>query len=224
MSTKRASGPDEDGSTIPGRPSDAPPVGESGTSMVTPAVPPGPIPTRRTGGPVVAALEAVRRVIDRVLVVVCILIFAALVVVVTWQVFSRQLLDSPATWTEETARYVFVILALLAAALMFSERGHIAVEVLIHKFSTRAQVAVGLFVEACVMFFAAFVLVYGGYEVAQNAWGQNISTLPVSVGQVYLILPITGALILFFSICHVVGMFAGTEQPLPDIDEANQGI
>lgn len=172
----------------------------------------------------VAALEATRRVIDRVLVVSCIAIFAALVVVVAWQVFSRQVLGAPASWTEESARYVFVVLALLGAALVFSERGHIAVELLVNKLPLPAQKIVALVVEGSIIFFAAYVMIYGGSAVSANAWTQNISTMPVSVGQIYLILPITGALVTFFALCHVVGMFAGTEKLVAEIDENNQGI
>ncbi|GAA4286276.1 TRAP transporter small permease [Georgenia daeguensis] len=179
---------------------------------------------RPTGGPIVAGLEAVRKLIDRILIVVCVVIFAVLVFVVSWQVFSRQVLSSPASWTEESARYLFVVLALLGAALVFSERGHIAVEVLVARFSEPLQRVVAVFVEAMIIFFAVYVMIFGGYEVALNAWNQNISTMPVTVGQIYLVLPIAGALITLFSVSHIVGMFAGTEEPLPDVDENNQGI
>ncbi|MFJ6280682.1 TRAP transporter small permease [Arthrobacter subterraneus] len=172
----------------------------------------------------VAALEATRRLIDRILAVSCIMIFAALVVVVTWQVFSRQVLGVPASWTEESARYVFVVLALLGAALVFSERGHIAVELLVNKFPLPVQKLIALVVEVSIVFFAGYVMIYGGLAVAENAWTQNISTMPLSVGQVYLTLPVAGALITFFALCHIVGMFAGTEKPVPEIDPNNQGI
>lgn len=186
--------------------------------------PVGRNPSRPTGGPVVATLEAIRHLTDKVLAVACVAIFVALVVIVTWQVISRQVLGTPASWTEESARYVFVVLALLGAALVFSERGHIAVELLIQKLPIAAQKIVALIVEGAIIFFAAYVMVYGGLAVAANAWTQNISTMPVSVGQVYLILPVAGALITFFALCHIVGMFAGTEELVPEIDENNQGI
>ncbi|WP_309124637.1 TRAP transporter small permease [Arthrobacter sp.] len=180
--------------------------------------------SRPTGGPVVATLEAIRHLTDKVLAVACVAIFFALVAIVTWQVISRQVLGTPASWTEESARYVFVVLALLGSALVFSERGHIAVELLIQKLPIAAQKIVALIVEGAIIFFAAYVMIYGGLAVAANAWTQNISTMPVSVGQVYLILPVAGALITFFALCHIVGMFAGTEELVPEIDENNQGI
>ena len=83
---------------------------------------------------------------------------------------------------------------------------------------------VALAVEGSIIFFAGYVMIYGGFAVAANAWTQNISTMSVSVGQVYLILPVAGALIIFFALCHIVGMVAGTEKLVPEIDENNQGI
>ncbi|MFD1505333.1 TRAP transporter small permease [Georgenia yuyongxinii] len=199
---------------VGGPPADRPAVPEQGAGHRQ----------RPTGGPVVAALEAVRGFIDKILGVICIVIFGALVFIVSWQVFSRQVLHSPATWTTEIAQYTFVVLALLSAALVFSERGHIAVEVLVNKFNETWQRITAVFVEVTIIFFAVFVMIYGGYAVAQNAWNQNISTMPLTIGQIYMILPISGVLITFFSLCHIVGMFAGTEEPLPEVDENNQGI
>lgn len=200
-------------------------LGDAGDDRsVTPRPENGRAGGRPSGGPLVHGLEAVRRVIDRILLVVCVVIFVALVAVVTWQVFTRQVMDDPATWTTETAQYTFVILAVLGAALVFSERGHIAVEILAHKFSEPLQRVVALFVEAMIMFFAVYILIYGGYAAAQNAWNQNISTMPFTIGQLYMVLPVAGVLITFFSLCHVIGMFAGTEELMPEIDESNQGI
>jgi TRAP-type C4-dicarboxylate transport system permease small subunit len=185
--------------------------------------------TASTGQPggwrrVAAALDAPRLVIDRILAGVCVVVFAALVVIVGWQVFSRQVLSAPATWTEETSRYVFVLLAMLGAALVFSERGHIAVELLAARFRPAAQKLVAVAVELVVVFFAVYVLVYGGLRAASVAWTQNITTMPVTIGQVYLVLPATGVLVTYFVLCHLVGILAGATRAVPEIDEANQGI
>ena len=44
---------------------------------------------------------ALNRAIEKVLAVVSIALFAVLVAVVVWQVFARQVLSAPQTWTEE---------------------------------------------------------------------------------------------------------------------------
>lgn len=170
------------------------------------------------------ALELVRVLIDRLLGLLCIVLFVILVVVVTWQVVSRQVLNDPAPWTEEAARFTFVVLALLGAALVFSERGHIAVELLVSKFPRTAQLAVAVVVELTIIFFAALVFVVGGYRVAENAWDQQISTLPFTVGQIYMVLPLTGVLIIFYSIYHLIAVLLNGERPLPSVEETAEVI
>lgn len=173
---------------------------------------------------VAAGLDAPRRVIDRILAALCAVIFTALVLIVGWQVLSRQVLTTPATWTEETSRFVFVVLAMLGGALVFSERGHIAVELLAARLRPAAQKAVAVVVELTVVFFAVYLLVYGGMRASSLAWEQQLSTLPVSIGQVYAVIPVTGVLVTYFALCHLVGILAGAEEAVPEIDEANQGI
>lgn len=170
------------------------------------------------------ALEAIRVVIDRVLGLVCIVLFVVLVVVVTWQVVSRTVLNDPAPWTEEASRFTFVVLALLGAALVFSERGHIAVELLVSKFPRTAQLAVAVAVELIVIFFALLVFVVGGYRVAENAWDQQISTLPFTVGQIYMVLPLTGVLVIFYSIYHLIAVLLNGERPVPSVEETAEVI
>jgi TRAP-type C4-dicarboxylate transport system permease small subunit len=169
-------------------------------------------------------LGAVRRVLDRILAVICCVAFTALVVIVAWQVFTREILNDSATWTEESARYVFVGLALFAAAYVFSERGHIAVEILVERLSERLQLAMAVLIELIVIAFAVLVFMIGGLRIAENAWAQNLSTLPLSVGQAYLMLPISGALIIFYSIYHILGVLSGAERPTPEFDENAEAI
>jgi TRAP-type C4-dicarboxylate transport system permease small subunit len=167
-------------------------------------------------------MEAIRSRVDKVLAAVSIGLFVVLLVVVCWQVLSRQVLQTPAAWTEETARYLFVILALLSASLVFSERGHIAVEILAARFPPPVQKAIAVLVEFIVIFFALYVLVLGGYRVAENSWNQGLSAIPVwvSVGQMYLVLPVAGVLITFYSLCHLRGLLRGTTEPVPEGDVA----
>lgn len=197
------------------RPNDGPPTGPE--AVDTPA-------GSQRWRSVAKGLDAPRKVIDRILAALCVAIFTALVLIVGWQVFSRQVLPTPASWTEETARYVFVVLAMLGSALVFSERGHIAVELLASRLRPAMQRVMAVAVELTVVFFAVFVLIYGGVRATRNAWGQNISTMPLSVGQIYVVLPIAGVLITYFAICHLVGILAGEKEAVPEIDEANQGI
>lgn len=85
-------------------------------------------------------MRALKKASDRVLATACVALFAILIVTVTWQVFTRQVLNEPSSWSEELAKYVFVWLGMFGAALVFSERGHIAVDVVARKLPNRSSV------------------------------------------------------------------------------------
>ena len=190
---------------------------------------PGELGHREPTGPVrwgalLKVLGGIRLVIDRVLAAICIITFTGLVVIVSWQVFTREVLNNSAPWTQEAALYTFVVLSAFAAAYVFSERGHIAVEILVEKLRPSLQRVMGVVIELIVIFFFVVAFIIGGSGVAENSWGQDISTLPLSVGQVFLVLPIAGVLVVFYSVTHLIGILAGVEKPTPDFDENAEAI
>jgi TRAP-type C4-dicarboxylate transport system permease small subunit len=168
-------------------------------------------------------VSAIKNVLDKLLAGLCVALFAALVLVVTWQVFTRQVLGDPSTWTSTTAQYLFVWLSLFGAAYVFSERGHIAVDFLARRTGARTQRAIGSFTMLVVLAFALLVLVWGGVRGVGLTWGQNVSGLPVNVGQMYLALPVSGALIVFTAIHHLYKIAVGREAGLPISEDEEIG-
>lgn len=161
-------------------------------------------------------MTAAKTFLDRVLAAVCITLFAALVLVVAWQVFTRQVLDAPSGWSEELAKYLFVWLSLLGAALVFGERGHIAVDIVANRLPRRPRRAVGVGVQVAVGGFAALVLVFGGATLAANTWGIAVAGLPATVGPLYTVLPLSGVLIVFYSVYHLVSVATSAERAVDD--------
>lgn len=163
-------------------------------------------------------MTAVKNVLDRVLTWACVVLFAALVVDVTWQVFARQVLNQPSGWSEELAKYLFIWLGLFGAALVFGERGHIAVEVAVRKLPVTVQKILAVVVQLGVLTFTSLVLIWGGFSVVDLAWEQNLTGLPVNVGPLYLALPISGVLIALYTIYHLVRILTGAERPVEDTE------
>ena len=92
-------------------------------------------------------MEMTKKILDRVLFWITVVLFALLVIIVVWQVFSRQVLQNPATWTDEGARLNFVWLGLFASAFVFGERGHVAVEFLVRKFPEGVEKIIAIIVQ-----------------------------------------------------------------------------
>ena len=158
----------------------------------------------------------VKEGLDAALKWLCVALFAALVLVVVWQVFTRQVLSAPSTWSEELAKYLFIWLGLFGAALVFGERGHIAVDALVRKLPERWQRANAVLGQVVILAFAALVLVYGGWQVSALAWNQGMAGLPLNVGWLYLALPLSGVLVLFYTVYHLVAVVRGVEDATAD--------
>jgi TRAP-type C4-dicarboxylate transport system permease small subunit len=57
-------------------------------------------------------------------------LFWALSFVVSWQVFTRYVLNDPAGWTEEIARYLLVAVVFIGASMSVRKNNHIQVDFL----------------------------------------------------------------------------------------------
>lgn len=167
-------------------------------------------------------MDSAKKVLDRVLYWITVVLFALLVVIVVWQIFSRQVLHDPSTWTEEGARMTFVWLGLFASAFVFGERGHIAVEFVVRKLPLGGERVVSVLVQLVVLAFAVIVLVWGGWRASQNAWLQNLSALPFTLGQMYLALPISGVLIAFYSLYYIQAVARNTQLPYGDHSDEDE--
>ena len=71
-------------------------------------------------------MSNLKNIMNKVLETVCVFIFAFITVVGTYQIVVRYVFNSPSTVSEELLTYSFTWLALLAAALVFGMKEHMA--------------------------------------------------------------------------------------------------
>lgn len=165
-------------------------------------------------------MMSIREGLMSVLKVLCVVLFSVLVVVVVWQVFTRQVLGNPSAWTTVTAQYMFVWLSLFAATLVFGERGHIAVDVLAARAPGGLRRPLIVAVQACTLAFALLAMVWGGIRGMSMSWEQVIPGFPFTVGHMYLALPVTGAMIALLTLEDLVLAVRGDElHPLEETEE-----
>ncbi|WDF34042.1 TRAP transporter small permease [Arthrobacter agilis] len=149
-------------------------------------------------------MRTIKKGLDLLLAGICALLFTALVVLVCWQVFTRFVLNAPSAFSEELATYCFVWLVLFGAALVFGENGHMAMDFVKNRFPQRLQMAADILIQLCVLTFAALVMVRGGMSSASLAWTQATGSIQIPLGYLYLALPISGVLIIFYSLFSIV--------------------
>jgi TRAP-type C4-dicarboxylate transport system permease small subunit len=140
---------------------------------------------------------------DRVQLGVIMGLVLVLAVVGALQVFSRYVLGSAYSWTEELSRFMLIWLVVIAAAVEINRGGHICVTMLTEKFSLPSRRRLDQISLLFILGFSA-VLMYYGYQLAMRTMAQRASTLPLSIGAVYLALPVGGLLMAINAVRRMV--------------------
>ncbi len=147
------------------------------------------------------AYKTINRVIEKFLII----IFALLVVDVLWQVFYRNVLGKSSSFTEEFARFAMIWLAILGAAYLNGQRSHLSMDFLLRKLSPKKKQKRLVIIEILMALFAFFVLVVGGINLVYITLhlGQMSSALNIPLGFIYIIVPFSGMLIVFYSVYNI---------------------
>lgn len=150
--------------------------------------------------------ERARQSVDRVLEWVLVIIVAVMTLNVLWQVFTRFILANPSSYTEELARYLLVWLGLLGAAYAVGKKMHLSIDLLPMKLKGKKRLMLELVIQACILLFAIAVILIGGADLVglTLTLDQLSAALRIKLGYVYLALPLSGALMIFYSITFVV--------------------
>jgi len=137
---------------------------------------------------------------------VLITLMTLLVVNVLWQVFSRYALNSPSRFTDELARYMMIWIGLLGAAYVSGERGHIGIDLFSRNKPPAAQKKIQGIISVLIILFAATVLIIGGGWLVYTRYILEVESaaLKVPMAYVYLALPLSGILIIYFEIIHLL--------------------
>lgn len=167
---------------------------------------------------------AFKNILTRVLGTISVILFAILVCVTVWQVFSRQVLNDPSTWSEELSKILFVWLSFSGSAFLFGERGHIAVDFIARKLPLAGQRILQVIAQIIVVLFAVLAMVWGGYLASSIAWNQQMTALPLTLGWVYVIIPIAGVFIAIFAVMDLIAVATGKEPAYPEVDESDEPL
>ena len=143
-----------------------------------------------------------RAIIDKILAYVLIAIMSIMVCTVVWQVFSRYALNAPSSFTTELSGFLLIWIGLLGAAYATGQNMHMAIDLLPIYLKENSQNKLAKLIHIIIGIFALMVLVIGGGQLVSLSFQLNqISpTLQISIGYIYLVVPISGVLMLFYSI------------------------
>lgn len=129
-----------------------------------------------------------------------------MVLAVLWQVFSRYVMNSPSSVTEELSRYLFIWIGILGAAYAAGQQTHIAIDILHPKLSDMNRMRLRIFINILIIFFSLTVLVIGGANLVYVNYdlGQYSAALNVPVSFVYFVVPLSGILVIFYKVNEII--------------------
>lgn len=145
-----------------------------------------------------------RKKVDKIIGWALVVIMGAMVLNVLWQVFTR-FIGIPSSFTDELARYLMIWLGLLGAAYVSGKKMHVAIDLISSKLSEKGKRSLSSSINIIVATFSLLALVIGGSRLVYITFdlGQNSPALQVPLALVYLIIPISGLLIIFYKISDI---------------------
>ncbi len=112
-------------------------------------------------------------------------------------VVSRYLFNTPISWGEELARYGFIWLVFLGAALCTKHKRHICIDVVAVFLPPRGQLLLKILADAGVLTLMMIVIYYGA--ILSAASSHPTSTLGMPTYLVYMVAPLSALLVLIHS-------------------------
>ncbi len=159
-----------------------------------------------------------RSKIDAGLKFVLVFLMGILVIDVVWQVFTRYIMGSPSTFTDELARFLLIWVSLLGAAYASGQHMHLAIDVLSGHLSPSGRLKLNILIKLLIIAFVIAVLIIGGSMLVYYTYiyQQTTATLQVPVAYVYLIGPISGLLILYYKLSDIRTLLRNSPTKLTD--------
>ncbi len=153
-----------------------------------------------------------------------------LTLMITWEVFSRYVLDHPHPWAFDVMIMMYGAMFMMSGAYTLSKNGHVRGDVLYGFFPPRLQA--GLDLALYILFFIPGVvaLAWAGYSYAAESWAiKEISNITADGPPVYpfkTIIPLAGAMLLVQGVVEILrcivclqqGEWPSREEDVEEVD------
>ena len=149
-------------------------------------------------------MKKIKSVLDKLLSAACAGLLAFMTFLTIYQVAMRYIFKSPSTMSEDMLSYSFVWVSLLGTALVFGQKDHMRLSFFSDMLKGKGQLAISIFSEILILIIAIVVFWIGGKAVMGVGALQMSPTLNINMDWIYLILPVSGVLIVAYSLINII--------------------
>jgi TRAP-type transport system small permease protein len=150
-----------------------------------------------------AALDAILKKLTAVTNGVLFAIMVSMGVILAANIVLRFLFDAPITWANVITRYSYIYIVLLGTAISYIEGSHAEIDFIYYKVSKRTKTIFNLCHYLAMMFLCAILMIFGIKHVITMWHAHSPVLTSLSIGYVYLSVPISAAIIFFFLIIKI---------------------
>jgi TRAP-type mannitol/chloroaromatic compound transport system permease small subunit len=152
-----------------------------------------------------------------------------LTLMITWEVYSRYVLNSPHDWALNLQIMMYGTLFMMAGAYTLSKNGHVRGDVLYGFFRPRTQATIDLVLYIVFFLPGIVALTYAGWSYANEALAireKTFSATPLPLYPFKFVIPFAGALLLLQGVVEIVrcvrclqtGEWPSREQDVEEVD------
>lgn len=145
----------------------------------------------------------INNVINKVMSYVLGVLFIFMTLLASYQVVARYVFNAPSTISEDLLSYSFVWLSLIGATVLFTDKGHMNIDFLYDKMSSKIQNLFDIITNILVLVTSILIFIYGGVKLIDVGSLQISPTLNIPLSYVYSIFPIMGVILLIICICNI---------------------
>jgi TRAP-type mannitol/chloroaromatic compound transport system permease small subunit len=135
-------------------------------------------------------------------------LIVSLTFMISWEVFSRYVLDKPHSWAFDVMIMMYGTLFMMAGAYTLAKAGHVRGDVLYGFFEPRTQATLDLILYILFFIPGVFAMTYAGYYFAAESWAMNEhSSITAEGPPIYpfkIMLPLAGAFLLLQGIVEII--------------------
>jgi TRAP-type mannitol/chloroaromatic compound transport system permease small subunit len=135
-------------------------------------------------------------------------LIVGLTLLISWEVFSRYVLDAPHAWAFDVMIMFYGTLFMMAGAYTLSKNGHVRGDVLYGFFTPRTQASIDLVLYILFFIPGVVALAWAGYTYAAESWAINEhSNITADGPPIYpfkTVIPLAGAFLLLQGIVEIV--------------------
>jgi TRAP-type C4-dicarboxylate transport system permease small subunit len=142
----------------------------------------------------------------------CGALLTVMVITTALGVIFRYVLHSSLSWSDEFGAYLFVWLTCLGAAVALKRRAHPEVRILADRVPSRVQPLLHAITDCAVMALGLVFVFYGG-RMIELMGTETAASIQISMVYPFLAIPVSGGLIVFHSITHLLLLFLNALTP-----------